>query len=58
MFDDYPDILTPYEAMELLGIRKNLFYKLLNDGTIPAKRIGNKVWRITKKDLVDFISSN
>lgn len=58
MFDNYPDILTPSEAMELLGIRKNLFYKLLKDGTIPAKRLGNKVWRISKKELIHFISAS
>ncbi len=51
MLEEYPDILTPQEAMEILGIGKNLFYRLLNNGTIPAKRIGGKIWRITKKRL-------
>ena len=52
MLEEYPDILTPQEAMEILGIGKNLFYRLLKDGTIPAKRIGGKVWRIAKKELI------
>lgn len=56
MLEDYPDILTPQEAMEILGIGKNLFYKLLKNGTIPAKRVGGKVWRIAKKDLISYIS--
>ena len=56
MLEDYPDILTPQEAMEILGIGKNLFYKLLKKGTIPAKRVGGKIWRITKKDLINFIA--
>ena len=55
MLEEYPDILTPQEAMEILGIGKNLFYKLLNDEVIPAKRIGKKIWRISKKDLIDCI---
>ena len=55
MLEEYPDILTPQEAMEILGIGKNLFYKLLNGGVIPAKRIGKKIWRISKKDLIDYI---
>lgn len=55
MLEEYPDILTPQEAMEILGIGKNLFYRLLNDGIIPAKRIGKKIWRISKKDLMDYI---
>lgn len=56
MLEEYPDILTPQEAMEILGIGKNLFYRLLKDGTIPAKRIGNKMWRITKENLKNYIS--
>lgn len=58
MLEEYPDILTPQEAMEILGIGKNLFDKLLKDKTIPAKRIGGKVWRIAKKDLVSYLSTN
>jgi len=56
MLEKYPDVLTPQEVMEILGIGKNLVYKLLKDGTIPAKRIGDKVYRITKKDLIQYIS--
>ncbi len=56
MLEEYPDILTPQEAMEILGIGKNLFYKLLKDRNIPAKRVGWKVWRIAKKDLISYIS--
>ena len=56
MLAEYPDILTPYEAMEILGIGRNLFYKLLQDGTIPAKRVGGKVWRIAKKEIIRYIS--
>lgn len=58
MLDYYPDILTPKEAMEILGIRKNLLYRLLNDGTIPARRIGDKMWRIAKKDIIRYISGD
>lgn len=57
MLEGYPDILTPQEAMEIWGIGKNLFYKLLKDGNIPAKRVGGKVWRIAKKDLISYIST-
>ena len=58
MLQEYPDILTPKEAMEILGIGKNLFYQLLKDGEIPAKRIRNKMWRIAKKDLIHYIKSS
>lgn len=55
MLQEYPDILTPKEVMEILGIGKNLLYELLKDGEIPAKRVGGKMWRITKKDLIQYI---
>ncbi len=58
MLDYYPDILTPREAMEILGIGRNLLYRLLNDGTIPARRIGGKVWKIAKKDVIRYISGD
>ena len=58
MLPEYPDILTPYEAMEILGIGKNLFYRLLQDGTIPAKRVGGKIWRIAKKEIIQYILEN
>ncbi len=57
MLKEYPDILTPKEAMEILGIGKNLFYQLLKDGDIPAKRIKNKMWRILKNDLIQYIQT-
>lgn len=57
MLEEYPDVLTPQEAMEILGIGKNLFYRLLKDGTIPAKRVGGKVWRIAKNDLIHYIQA-
>ena len=48
--DDYPDILTPYEVMEILGLGKNSVYSLLSHGKIPGVRVGHK-WRITKQAL-------
>ncbi len=57
MLEEYPDILTPQEAMEILGIGKNLFYKLLRNGIIPAKRVGRKIWRIAKNDLLLYLTT-
>lgn len=54
MFKGYPDLMTAREAMEALGIGKNLMYKLLNDGEIKAMRVGGKVWRISRKSLADY----
>lgn len=55
-YDYYPDILTAKEAMEFLGISESLLYKLLNSGEIPGKKIGNKIWRLSKKKLIQYIT--
>lgn len=54
MFKDYPDILTPREAMEALGIGKTTMYRLLNTGEIKAIRVGGKIWRISRKALSEY----
>lgn len=48
--EDYPEFLTPYEVMEILGFSKNKVYELLNQGTIKGVRLG-KTWRISKSAL-------
>ena len=55
MFEEYPDILTAREVMEILGISKNAFYKMINNGTIPAFRLGEKMWRVRKDELVNTL---
>lgn len=54
MFKDYSDFMSAREAMEALGIGKNLMYRLLNDGEIKAARVGGKVWRISRKSLSEY----
>ena len=56
MLEDYPDILTPKEVMEILGVSKNTLYQLINNGSIPATRLGRKLWRIQKQALLDFLA--
>lgn len=47
------DYLTPREVMNYLCIGRNLFYRLVNTGELPAFRIG-KLWRVSREDLRDF----
>lgn len=54
MFKEYADFMTAKEAMDALGIGKNLVYRLLNNGEIKAVRVGGKVWRISRKSLVEY----
>ena len=44
------EILTPKEVMNLLGIGRNTFYRLVNSGELPAFRIG-KLWRVRRQDI-------
>ena len=58
MLEEYPDVLSINETMEILGISRNLLYNLIHTGVIPAMRIGKKLWRINKTDLITFLMSN
>ncbi len=58
MFKEYADFMTAKEAVEALGVGKNLMYKLLNSGEVKAVRVGGKVWRISRKSLSDYAKGN
>ena len=58
MLEEYEDILSVQMVSYILGIGKNLTLKLLQDGEIPAKRIGRKGWRILKSDLILYLQSS
>ena len=58
MLEEYPDVLSINETMEILGISRNLLYNLIHTGTIPAMRIGKKLWRINKQALIKYIEEN
>lgn len=57
MLDEYPDVLTTREVMEILDITKNLLYKLIHTKQLPAYRIGSKKWRINKSSLIKYLYS-
>ena len=44
------EILTPKEVMNLLGIGRNTFYRLVNSSKLPAFRIG-KLRRVRRQDI-------
>lgn len=54
MLDNYPDVLTVSEVIEILGLGKNKIYELLNDGKLSGVRIGRS-WRVTKQALLAFL---
>jgi len=56
LFADLPASMTVTQTAEILGIRRSTAYKWLNDGTIPAYRVGS-TWVILRDELKDLIAS-
>ena len=54
MYNEISDLITIDELCDVLSIGRNAAYKLLNNKTIPAFRIG-RVWKIPKEGLHAFI---
>ena len=52
--EQLPIVLTPAEAMDVLGVGKNTMYRLLNSGRLPAIRIGRS-WRISLDSIHQFV---
>ncbi len=56
MFRDYPDVLTPQQVQEMLGVGQRLAYQLLREGKIQNVRMG-KLYRVPKAAVIDYLYS-
>lgn len=56
MFPDYPDIVTVARLQKMLGISRQLTYKLIGDGYIPGVKIGN-AFRVPKVNVINYVLS-
>lgn len=52
--DDFQEILTVDDVMQMLYIGRNTVYNLLNSGKLKGFRIG-RTWKIPKDCLTDYI---
>jgi excisionase family DNA binding protein len=52
--EDYPEIMTVNQVAEYFQISDMTTYKLVQEGTIPAFKIGRH-WRVKRDDLDEFI---
>jgi excisionase family DNA binding protein len=43
MIDCKPKTLCPAEAGRVLGVSRNVIYRLIHEGAIPALRLGKKL---------------
>lgn len=57
MLDQYNDVLTVRDLQEILGIGRNMVYRMLQSGQIAGIRIGQKKWRIPKTAVLDFLKN-
>jgi excisionase family DNA binding protein len=56
MFNDYPDVITIAQLMEMLRIGKSSAYSLLQQNKINHVRVGRK-YIIPKQSVVGFVSN-
>lgn len=56
MFPDFPDIVTVAQLQKMLGISRQLTYKLIGDGYIPGVKIGN-AFRVPKVNVINYVLS-
>ena len=54
MFPDYPDIVTVPQLREMLGVSRDLAYKLIGDGEIYAVKIGT-TYKIPKACIISYV---
>ena len=56
LFADYPARLSVGQLAEVLGVGRATAYKWLNDGTVPAYRLGG-TWVILRDEVKDVIAA-
>lgn len=55
MLNEYSEILTVEDVMEILNIGKNAAYDLFRNGEIKCFRLKNR-WKIPKQSIIDYIN--
>lgn len=55
MLEQYDDLITISDLREILNIGRNAAYDLLNQGAIPAFRIGRN-WKVPKDAVIFYLS--
>lgn len=56
MFDEYNDMLSVADLMEILGIGKNAAYDLLRSDELKCFRLKGR-WKIPKESVIEYVRS-
>ena len=51
-----PMMLSINEAAQLLGVKRGLIYQMVIEGKIPSVKIGIKVYRISRRWILDQVA--
>ena len=54
VFKGYPDVLDVAQVSKILGISKNLVYRILHDGSLLSLKTG-RAFRIPKISLMKYV---
>lgn len=55
---EYDEFLTLAEVREVLNISKSKTYNIVRENKITSYTFGEKIIRIMKQDLIDYIVNN
>lgn len=55
MLNEYSDVLSVEDVMEILGIGKNAAYDLFRKQEISSFRLKNR-WKIPKQSVINYIN--
>ena len=56
MFDEYNDMLSVDDLMEILGIGKNAAYDLLRSDELKCFRLKGR-WKTPKESVIEYVRS-
>ena len=56
MFENYPDVVSVEQLMEMLQIGQVLAYKLVKSGEIKARKVGRE-YKIPKVNVIEYLNS-
>lgn len=54
VFAKLPDIINTQQAAIILGVDVQTVRKWARNGELPAIKLGKRLWRFYKKDLMEF----
>lgn len=56
MFTSYPDLVTIKQLTKMLGIGVTLAYRLVQNNTIQALKVG-RAYRIPKRNIIAYLTN-